>query len=221
MSASSPSNENMHPTPRAHDDSPRTKNQLESSIKVPHQNSCPRCKVPVESDDASCWCFDLYCMHCYSLAIFCECKNPAYRKESCDTCDHSVAVVGYALEDLEEKGFKYGHEEIEDLGATPAQCTACGEGYLRQRFCFLEHRDLCGHCHKVDNQDDIHRCSSKSCCGDEEGMFHTSCMVCVKEETYQCFACRDADIPLESEDSEDEEADSTSHCSGECGTEGG
>eukprot|EP00746_Dinoflagellata_sp_MGD_P153448 gnl/MRDRNA2_/MRDRNA2_84255_c0_seq1.p1 gnl/MRDRNA2_/MRDRNA2_84255_c0~~gnl/MRDRNA2_/MRDRNA2_84255_c0_seq1.p1 ORF type:complete len:192 (-),score=31.32 gnl/MRDRNA2_/MRDRNA2_84255_c0_seq1:424-999(-) len=169
------------------------------------QYSCPRCKAHVENEAASCWCFDLYCMSCYALAIFCKCKLPALRMQGCDNCDHSVALEGYDLDHLEMFGFQYGQDESDHIEEPPIQCVACEEGLMRQRFCFLEHRDICGHCHKVDRQEDILPCSSKSCLGDEEGMFHSSCMTAVGEDIFQCQTCLDAGAPIKSDGSSEED----------------
>ena len=51
---------------------------------------------------------------------------------------------------------------------------------------FLEHREVCGFCHKVNDQSSLEPCSSESCQGDEKGMFHTRCMVHICKDLYQC-----------------------------------
>eukprot|EP00746_Dinoflagellata_sp_MGD_P063775 gnl/MRDRNA2_/MRDRNA2_267290_c0_seq1.p2 gnl/MRDRNA2_/MRDRNA2_267290_c0~~gnl/MRDRNA2_/MRDRNA2_267290_c0_seq1.p2 ORF type:complete len:103 (+),score=20.86 gnl/MRDRNA2_/MRDRNA2_267290_c0_seq1:607-915(+) len=74
-------------------------------------------------------------------------------------------------------------------------------------FLFLEHRDVCGQCHKVDRQDDIVRCCTRTCVGDEEAMFHSQCMHKIKDDIYMCIACFAAGNEPESEDEDSEECD--------------
>ena len=109
---------------------------------------------------------------------------------------------------LEDQGYQYKKVDIgSELAEQTIPCMSCNEGYLTEVLSFLHENDVCGECHRVSNQHHILPCSSNECCGDEEGMFHQSCMLSLGDDIFQCRPCHAAGVPLETAGAEEEESE--------------
>eukprot|EP00929_Paragymnodinium_shiwhaense_P002857 TRINITY_DN103170_c0_g1_i1.p1 TRINITY_DN103170_c0_g1~~TRINITY_DN103170_c0_g1_i1.p1 ORF type:complete len:343 (+),score=45.87 TRINITY_DN103170_c0_g1_i1:143-1171(+) len=181
-----------------------------SPLSVGHDHAqqavCPKCGTKVDDETSPCWCFEVACIHCHCLAIFCECQQQAMVHKLCDSCGFRSASDNSKLKWLRAMGFEYGQDPDEELART-GLCPACHEGVVCLVPNYTEGMDICGWCKRVDRQTAFAPCESENCIGDEEGMFHECCMKELSTGQLQCAVCFDAGVPLESALGEEEEED--------------
>ena len=92
-------------------------------------------------------------------------------------------------------GFAFGQDEDLRRDAASQQSNQCEAGHVVEIFNYLEHREVCGSCHETHEQMAMEPCCSQSCCGDDEAIFHASCMVQVGTDVFQGHLCRQAGVP--------------------------
>ena len=135
--------------------------------------------------DGECWCCELFCSKCHAVSALCLCAEPALQSKECDQCGIRSSVCGLSLETIASNGYVLSEAE----GVVAGTCKSCGDGFLTTSFNFISGCDICGECHRINDQENMVPCNSSECCGDVEAMFHQRCMVPVGSEVFQCRPC--------------------------------
>ena len=167
---------------------------ITANVKVV-QTSCCRCGAM----EVDCFCQELYCRRCFSVADRCSCQDPWVRVRICAECMAPESCYG----DI------FSKFDIPTPASDQFLCPECGSDKCRvpssqddiiQEMYTLGGARVCHECGRVDRQDNIMCCEGRTCLS----MFHDSCRPVVLEGRRFCADCiAVGNPPSDDEDSSD------------------